>query len=161
MSNIKFCFGGNTKPANDELYTPESTAEYVLDKYGYLLENKKIILPCDQECSELYKACKRRGFDCTIAQDMYNVDYSKYDICFTNPPFRSLYKYIRFLLDKDVKFLLFAPWSIINRCAAISSEKQIKDGKFHPFYHKVYYIDDFARICTTFIRPDGSEYGVH
>lgn len=49
MSNIKFCFGGYTKPANDELYTPESTAEYILDKYGYLLENKKIILTCDQE----------------------------------------------------------------------------------------------------------------
>ena len=37
----------------------------------------------------------------------------------------------------------------------------MKTGKFHPIYRNVYYIDDFARICTTFIKPDGSEYGVH
>ena len=38
-----------TKVANDEWYTTEYTAEYVVNKYIKWLEGKKIILPCDSE----------------------------------------------------------------------------------------------------------------
>lgn len=42
------CFGKH-QVANDECYTTETQAEYVLDKYSHLLENKRIIMPCDCE----------------------------------------------------------------------------------------------------------------
>ena len=42
MSNIKLCFGVH-RPANDELYTPESTAEYILDKYDYVLNPRLMV----------------------------------------------------------------------------------------------------------------------
>lgn len=107
---------GNVNYGNDECYTTEAQAEYVINKYYCWLKNKKIILPCDCEWSELYKACKRHNFNCDIAQDMYGVDYSKYDICFTNPPFHKFCDYVRFLNSKNVKFLLFAPWTVIKQC---------------------------------------------
>ena len=138
-----------TKVANDEWYTTEYTAEYVVNKYIKWLEGKKIILPCDSEWSELYKACKRHNLDCEISRDMYNVDYNKYDLCFTNPPFHGIAKYIRFLLNNNVKFLLFAPWTICKDCAA----------KTHDFYHVVYYLERSTPGGTKlseFKRPDGT-----
>ena len=138
---------GNWSVSNDEWYTTEYTAEYVVNKYIKWLEGKKIILPCDSEWSELYKACKRHNLDCEISRDMYNVDYSKYDLCFTNPPFHRLNKYIRFLLDNNVKFLLFAPWTICKECAA----------KTHDFYHVVYYLERSRGTKLSFFdRPDGT-----
>ena len=71
---------GNWSVSNDEWYTTEYTAEYVVNKYIKWLEGKKIILPCDSEWSELYKACKRHNLDCEISRDMYNVDYSKLNL---------------------------------------------------------------------------------
>lgn len=132
--------------ANDEHYTTKETAEYIVTKYEYLLKDKRIILPCDSEWSELFKACKAHGLNCEIAQDMYGVDYSKYDICFTNPPFNGLRKFIKYLNTNNVKFLLFAPWSTIQLCA---NDKQI------------YYIEDFDTIYKKFNKPDGSQSIIH
>ena len=85
---------------------------------------------------------------------MYNVDYSKYDLVFTNPPFHGGYKYIRFLMSKNIKFLLFSSWAIIRLIVSTPT---------HDFYHKVYYLEDFQSgdICTIFKTPDGTDYGVH
>lgn len=144
---------GNPANRNDECYTTEATAEYIVTKYIDLLKGKRIILPCDCEWSELYKSCKRHNLNCDIAQDMYNVDYSKYDLVFTNPPFHGSCKYIRFLMSKNIKFLLFAPWSIIRLIASTPT---------HDFYHKIYYLEDFnSGICTIFKKPDSTDYGVH
>lgn len=144
---------GNQVKQNDECYTTEATAEYIVTKYIDLLKGKRIILPCDYEWSELYKSCKRHNLNCDIAQDMYNVDYSKYDLVFTNPPFHGGYKYIRFLMSKNIKFLLFSPWAIIWLIASTPT---------HDFYHKVYYLEDFkCGICAIFKKPDGTDYGVH
>lgn len=116
------------------------------------MQGKKIILPCDQEWSELYKACLAKGLDCEIGQDMWNTDYSKYDLVFTNPPFHGLYKWIRYLNNNNVKYLLFAPWAIIGPCADIK----------HDFYNKVYYIEDFRNNNhTIFKTQNGDNYAVH
>ena len=145
---------GNPAKRNDECYTTEATAEYIVTKYIDLLKGKRIILPCDCEWSELYKSCKRHNLNCDIAQDMYNVDYSKYDLVFTNPPFHGVYKYIRFLISKNIKFLLFATWTIIRPIASLPT---------HDFYHKIYYLEDFSgdNIYKIFNTPDGTDYGVH
>lgn len=157
---------GKPKISNDECYTTKLTAEYIVNKYYYLLEGKKIILPCDCEWSELYKACSAKNLDCEIAQDMWGVDYSKYDLVFTNPLFHELNKWIRYLNNNNIKYLLFAPWSIIAKCVLQS----------HDFYHTVHYIEDSDHYSTMFYiedfdrrpnnlnvfkRPDGSDYAVH
>ena len=40
---------GNQVNQNDECYTTEATAEYIVTKYIDLLKGKRIILPCDYE----------------------------------------------------------------------------------------------------------------
>ena len=140
------CCGHPERP-NDEHYTPYETAEYLLNKYGYLMKGKKVILPCDTEQSELYKACLRHGIDCDIAQDMYNVDYTKYDLVFTNPPFSKARKLIRFYNENNIKFILFVGWATALYLAV---------------NNKAYYVEDF--ICSRyvdFILPDGSTKLVH
>lgn len=138
---------GKRALANDECYTPVKTAEDFVTKYLYLLKDKKVILPCDTEKSELFKACRRHNINCDIAQDMYGVDYSKYDLVFTNPPFHNLSKYIKFLLDKNVKFLLFAPWSFIKYCA---------------INNNIYFIEDIrSGEYVLFLQPNGTVIKVH
>lgn len=131
---------------NDEHYTPYETAEYLLNKYGHLMKGKKVILPCDSEESELYNACIRHGIDCDISQDMYSVDYSKYDLVFTNPPFSKTAKYIRYLQANNIKFILFVTWVTgVNLSVDLG----------------IYYVEDFLRYYVNFILPDGSIRKVH
>lgn len=138
---------------NDECYTLPETAEYLLDKYEDLFKDKKIILPCDTENSELYKACLRHNIDCEIGQDMFNTDYTKYDLVFTNPPFSFAAKYIKYLHENNIKFVLFAGW-----ITALYASIRAKD---------IYYIEDFDRRGKPgeqyywFIQPDGNLKAVH
>lgn len=141
MPGIAF---GNPSKANDECYTRRETVEYILDKYGYLMHGKKIILPCDTEESQIYKVMKERGYDCDIAQDMYGVDYSKYDLVFTNPPFHVIMKYMHFLHTNNIKFILFTPWVAL-------ANMQVR-GILRPYKDEIYRLE-----CNkaTFDQPDG------
>lgn len=140
---------GNWQKANDECYTRRETVEYILDKYGYLMHGKKIILPCDTEESQIYKVMKERGYDCDIAQDMYGVDYSKYDLVFTNPPFHGISKYMYFLHTNNIKFILFTPWITLTNIQTRSILK--------PYRYEIYRLECMSAI---FDQPDGGTIGI-
>ena len=70
--------------------------------------------------------------------EWYTTEYTAEDV---------VNKYIRFLLNNNVKFLLFAPWTICKECA----------DKNHDFYNTVYYLDNSSSgALAKFKRPDGT-----
>ncbi|MBQ7749348.1 hypothetical protein IJR75_02000 [bacterium] len=40
---------------------------------------------------------------------MFNVDYSKYDVVITNPPFSKINDFFKMLLKYKIKYLLICP----------------------------------------------------
>lgn len=45
---------------------------------------------------------------------MFNVDYSKYDVVITNPPFSKINDFFKMLLKYKIKYLLICPWLFIG-----------------------------------------------
>lgn len=85
------------KTMDDEFYTMYRDVSCELHKYD--LRGKKIICPCDTYKSEIYKYLKDCRYDVDKeGKEWRNVDYSKYDIVITNPPFSSVREFIRALV---------------------------------------------------------------
>lgn len=111
---------------NDEFYTKIEDVFNELIHWKHRLEGKRIIAPCDGEDSAFVKFLlavkdewKIKSVDYSSYNiytgegvSMFNIDYSKYDICITNPPF-SLYNEILDFLPGKVDFILVAP--MLNR----------------------------------------------
>lgn len=144
----------SNRPPNDECYTTEYTAEWVISNYFELLDGKKIIMPCDCELSKLYQVAKKHGLDVEIAQDMWGVDYSKYDLVFTNPPFSGETKWLDWLQSQNVKYLVFAPWGMFSGCVNHISRKRKSLGYIINRPHH-----DGSKLVK-FDRPDGSTISV-
>jgi hypothetical protein len=116
------CFRQPNQPANDECYTPIKTVYEELSKWAALgkFKDKKIICPCDTSDSAFVKVLTENKEAWGIKSITYShiddnidcleIDYSKYNICITNPPF-SLYKvYLPILLKSGIDFLMIAPY---------------------------------------------------
>lgn len=97
------------KKTTDDCYTPDNIYKLILDyvKSKIDLSELKIIRPFYPD------------------GDFENIDYPKDCIVIDNPPFSIISKIVRFYIDNDIKFFLFAPhltlFSANLRCTAIVS----------------------------------------
>ncbi len=140
---IKTC---RRKTDDDEFYTMYKDVVRELHKYDF--RGKKIICPCDTKESNIYKYLKDCYYDVKQSStDWRKVDYNKYDIVITNPPFSQVREFIRTLADKKIDFVI-----IVSDVLRYS----IKNGKatFGVTLYK-------GKDAQKFNRPDGSIKPVH
>lgn len=143
MQQIKTC---KRKTFDDEFYTMYKDCVRELHKYD--LRNKKIICPCDNKNSNIYKYLKDCYYDVKCDdKEWRNIDYSKYDLVITNPPFSQAREFIRHLVAQKIDFII-----IVSDVLRYS----IKNGKAD-FGIQLYKGWDAQK----FYRPDGSIKAVH
>lgn len=143
MQQLKTC---RRKTKDDEFYTMYKDAVRKLHKYD--LRGKKIICPCDTRESNIYRYLKDCYYDVKCdSKEWRNIDYSKYDIVITNPPFSQAREFIRHLIKKRIDFII-----IVSDVLRYS----IKKGKTS-FGTNIYKGKDAQK----FHRPDGSIAAVH
>lgn len=73
-----------------------------------------------------------------------DIDYSKYDLVITNPPFSKFDEFIKTLINANIKFLVIGPLSALT-----------KVGLF-PYFHENKMWLGYAKQMIGFRRPDGS-----
>lgn len=140
---IKTC---KRKSQDDEYYTTYKDCVRELHKYD--LRGKKIICPCDTKESNIYKYLKDCYYDVKCdSKEWRKVDYSKYDIVITNPPFSQVREFIRHLVSIQIDFII-----IVSDVLRYS----IKNGKAN-FGIPIYRGWDSQK----FLRPDGNIAIVH
>jgi hypothetical protein len=140
---IKTC---RRKILDDDFYTMYKDCVRELHKYDF--RNKKIICPCDNKNSNIYKYLK--DCYCNVKCDdrnWKNIDYSKYDLVITNPPFSQVRQFIRYLVSIHIDFII-----IVSDVLRYS----IKNGKIN-FGISIYKGWDAQK----FYRPDGVIKAVH
>ncbi len=143
MQQLKTC---KRKTLDDEFYTMYKDVVRELHKYD--LRNKKIICPCDNKESNIYKYLKDCYYDVKCDdKEWRNIDYSKYDLVITNPPFSQVREFIRYLISINMDFIIIV--SDVLRYG-------IKKGKTN-FGVKIYQGKDAQK----FYRPDGSIKAIH
>lgn len=134
------------KTVDDEFYTRYKDVVRELHKYD--LRGRKIICPCDTRDSNIYKYLKDCYYDVKCdSKEWRNVDYSKYDLVITNPPFSQVREFIRALVEKKIDFII-----IVSDILRLS----ISNGKVDfgiPLYR--------GWDAQTFTRPDGTERHIH
>ena len=110
---------------NDECYTQKQDVYNELSKWAALdkFRNKTIICPCDTSESAFVKVLtenKEAWGIKSITHSHYNpvtgkgikfqdVDYSKYDICITNPPFSLKSEFMKCIVGK-IDFIVLLPF---------------------------------------------------
>lgn len=140
---IKTC---RRKTQDDEFFTMYKDVVRELHKYD--LRGKKIICPCDNRNSNIYKYLKDCYYDVKCDdREWKNIDYSKYDIVITNPPFSQIREFIRYLVSQKIDFII-----IVSDVLRYS----IKNNKVN-FGIDLY----FGKDAQKFYRPDGSIRAVH
>lgn len=140
---IKTC---KRKTMDDEFFTMYKDCVRELHKYD--LRGKKIICPCDDRNSNIYKYLKDCYYDVRCDnKEWRKVNYSKYDLVITNPPFSQVREFLRYLLSINKDFII-----IVSDVLRYS----IKNGKFDLG------IDIYKGWdAQKFYRPDGSIVPVH
>lgn len=134
------------KTSDDEFYTMYKDCVRELHKYD--LRGKKIICPCDTPDSNIYKYLKDCYYDVTCdSKEWRNVDYSKYDLVITNPPFSQVREFISYLVHQQIDFII-----IVSDVLRYS----IANGRidFGVFLYKGW-------DAQNFLRPDGSIKSIH
>lgn len=140
---IKTC---KRKTLDDEFYTMYKDVVRELHKYD--LRNKKIICPCDNKESNIYKYLKDCYYDVKCDdKEWRKIDYNKYDLVITNPPFSQVREFIRTLVKKQIDFII-----IVSDVLRYSINKGKADFKI-----KLYKGKDAQK----FYRPDGSIKAIH
>ena len=134
------------KTDDDEFYTRYKDVVRELHKYD--LRERKIICPCDTRESNIYKYLKDCYYDVKCdSKEWRKVDYSKYDLVITNPPFKQVRELIRYYVDIKIDFII-----IVSDILRLS----ISQGKVDfgiPLYR--------GWDAQTFTRPDGTERHIH
>lgn len=106
MNNLN---GVHGKKDRDEYYTLYEDVKRELDNYD--LTGLKIVCPCDGKDSAFVKYMTAMGYDFDYFEGDYeSVDYSKYDVVVTNPPFKNYQKFYN--LIKDKLFIVVAPLTV-------------------------------------------------
>lgn len=102
MQQLKTC---KRKTFDDEFYTMYKDCVRELHKYD--LRGKRIICPCDNKDSNIYKYLRDCYYDvkCDCC-GWQKIDYSKFDIVITNPPFSEVRKFLRHLVDIKKDFII-------------------------------------------------------
>lgn len=140
---IKTC---KRKTQDDEFYTLYKDVVRELHKYD--LRGKRIICPCDNKDSNIYKYLKHCYYNVKCDdKEWRNIDYSKYDIVITNPPFSQIREFIKCLIDNKIDFIIMV--SDVFRYS-------IERGKLDlgiPLYK--------GKDAQRFLRPDGTLKSIH
>lgn len=140
---IKTC---KRKILDDEFYTMYKDCVRELHKYD--LRGKKIICPCDNKESNIYKYLRDCYYDVSFDyKEWRNVDYSKYDLVIKNPPFSQVREFIRYLVNIKIDFILIV--SDVLRYTIKNNPKLFNI----PLYK--------GKDAQKFYRPDGSIVPVH
>ena len=140
---IKTC---RRKTLDDEFFTMYKDAVRELHKYD--LRGKRIICPCDNRDSNIYKYLKDCYYDVKCDdKNWQNIDYSKYDIVITNPPFSQVREFIRFLIRQHIDFII-----IVSDVLRYSIKKRKVDFGIELWK---------GWDAQKFYRPDGTIYPVH
>lgn len=134
------------KTQDDEFFTMYKDVVRELHKYDF--RGKKIICPCDNKQSNIYRYLKDCYYNVKQCdKDWRKVDYSKYDIVITNPPFSQVREFIRYLVSIKKDFIIIVSdalrWSI-------------RKGKVN-FGVDLY----FGKDAQKFHRPDRTIKAVH
>ena len=134
------------KTKDDEFFTMYKDAVRELHKYDF--RGKKIICPCDSKESNIYKYLKDCYYNVKQCdKEWRDIDYSKYDIVITNPPFSQVREFIRHLVAVKKDFVIIVSdalrWSI--RKGKVDFGVDLWHGKDTQKFH----------------RPDGSIRPVH
>ena len=99
---IKTC---RRKIVDDEFFTMYKDVVRELHKYD--LRGKRIICPCDNRESNIYKYLKDCYYNVKCdATEWRDIDYSQYDVVITNPPFSQAREFIRHLVRCNVDFII-------------------------------------------------------
>lgn len=112
------------KLKNNEFYT---TYEHMDALFNYdnnlreVIKDKVIYLPCDTINSKILLYLQKHKEEFQIKDILFTSDdyylhkdlYDKCDIVFTNPPFTNLHKWLKWLEDKNKKFILFWSWTSV------------------------------------------------
>ena len=99
---IKTCV---RKTLDDEFYTMYKDCVRELHKYD--LRGRKIICPCDTKDSNIYQYLKHCYYNVKCdSKEWRNIDYSKYDLVITNPPFSQVREFIRHLVECKIDFII-------------------------------------------------------
>lgn len=118
------------------------------DKHKYDLRGKKIICPCDNKNSNIYKYLKDCYYDVKCDdKEWRNIDYSKYDLVITNPPFSQVREFIRFLVNQNIDFIIIV--SDVLRYSILKGKTN-----FEITFYKGW-------DAQKFYRPDGSIKAIH
>ena len=128
------CKSGNAgqlgRKNNDECYTSKQDVYNELSQWAALdkFRNKNIICPCDTEESAFVQVLtenKEAWGIKSINYSHYNpdtfegtrfqyIDYSKYDVCITNPPFSLKAEFMSCIVDK-IDFIVLLPFVSRNK----------------------------------------------
>lgn len=134
------------KTYDDEFYTMYKDVVRELHKYDF--RGKKIICPCDDKESNIYKYLKDCYYDVKCDnKEWRDIDYSKYDLVITNPPFKDVREFIRTLINKKIDFII-----IVSDVLRYSIAK--KNVNFDVKLYK-------GKDAQKFYRPDGTIKAVH
>lgn len=134
------------KTNDDEFFTMYKDCVRELHKYD--LRGKKIICPCDNKDSNIYKYLK--DCYCNVKCDnkeWRNIDYSKYDLVITNPPFSQVREFIRYLVAQKIDFIIIV--SDVLRYSIIKGKTDFGIALYKGWDAQKFY------------RPDGSIKAVH
>lgn len=143
MQQIKTC---KRKIMDDEFFTMYKDCVRELHKYD--LRGKKIICPCDNKNSNIYRYLKHCYYNVKCDdKEWRNIDYSKYDLVITNPPFSQVREFIRHLVAIKIDFII-----IVSDVLRYSIAKGKIDFDI-PLYK--------GWDAQKFYRPDGSIRAVH
>jgi hypothetical protein len=122
--------------------------DVVRELHKYDLRGKRIICPCDNKQSNIYRYLKDCYYNVKCDdKEWRKIDYSKYDIVITNPPFSQVREFLTYLVSIGIDFIIIVSdvlrYSIKNKKynLGIDIYKGWDAQKFH--------------------RPDGSIQAVH
>lgn len=139
-------FTSRRKIFDDEFYTTYRDAVRELHKWD--LREKKIICPCDTRNSNIYKYLRDCYYDVTCDwKEWRNIDYSKYDLVVTGPPFMQVNEFVNHLIDCKVDFIIL-----------VSDVFRYKIEYGYATFGIPFYKGTDAQ---KFIRPDGNMAPVH
>lgn len=134
------------KTEDDEFYTMYKDCVRELHKYD--LREYKIICPCDTKDSNIYKYLKDCYYDVKCdCNEWRNIDYSKYNLVITNPPFSQVREFIRHLVKCKINFII-----IVSDVLRYEIKKNKVDFGVNLYKGK---------DAQKFYRPDGSVKAIH
>ena len=148
---------------DDEFYTLYEDIEKELMHYMWLLKDKVVGCPCDDESSNFVKFIKEKIKEGKIKDVKYSgynpvteegirfqdFNYDEVDVVITNPPFSQFREFIALLEEKKKEFIVIGNF---NALTASEIFKMYMNGRIKLGCN---------RKSKKFIRPDGSIKGVN